>query len=435
METDYYYWIIDDVQIVAQEANNMQVNDNFYAIPPNLLTPLSQVEPFGFLADIENVGSAPQDNVNLNMTIVDTTFTNVVFSTDLAYNTVPANTIIENVPFAETFTPTDLGVYFGLYDVSSDAEDVDESNNAQLFTMGVTEDLFAKEVGPTRFILPAAANWDDGEPHSWAFGNYFYVPNGEGYFVNDVYFGLGNASEIPGAGLVISLYEWTGDTNNDGNMDPAERQTVAFGLYTVLGTEQPGETISIPFPGDGEDPVALKDETAYVLMLEYYANNAVDDMEFVAADDLDYGASVFVSSLLGAPRYAALLGINGDLSTEPYSTVTFTGSLYSIIPVVRMSITNTPTKTEDLASISNEFSVFPNPAKERINLQMALQEQAKQMTVRLMDVSGRTILQRDYENIQREYLDYDVSKLAAGTYFLQVTTDAGTGTKKFMKSE
>jgi hypothetical protein len=431
-EADYYFWAIDQVQIIAQEANNLQVNDNFYAVAPNYLTPVSQVEPFGLLADIENVGSAAQDNVNLNFTVVDSTLINIVYTADLPYGTVASNTIIENIPFDDKYTPTEIGAYLGIYEISGSLGDIDDRNNFQGFDMYITEDEFSKDIGATRAIAPAAGEWDEGEVHSWAYGNHYHVPNGDGYFVKDVSFALGDPSNERGLSFLIQLYEWTEDKNNDGNMDPDERVPQAFTFYTITGAEVAGQTVTVPFPGEGADPVALKDDTDYVLMLEYYAGTAVDDVTFAGADDRDYGAQIFVSQLQGTPRYASLLAINGDLTTEPYTSIGFGRDF---VPVARMSITSTPTNTKDLASIENEFAVYPNPATERVNLQLALQEQADNVVIRLMDVAGSTILQRDYQNVQKEFLSYDVNDLPSGTYFIQVTTAEGTGTKKFVVSK
>lgn len=430
-EADYYFWAIDEVQLVAQEANNLRVNSNFYAIAPNLLTPASQVEPFALLADIENIGSAAQDNVNLNFTMLNTDF-QTVYSADLAYTTVAGNTLVENIPFDDKYTPTEVGEYLGIYEISGSLGDVDSSNNFQVFSMAVTEDVFAKEIGATRQIAPASAEWDQGELHSWAYGNYYYVPNGDGYFVKDVSFALGNPAGEAGLSFLITLYEWTGDTNNDGNMDPDERISQAFAFYVITGQEAAGELITVPFPGDGEEPVALKDDTEYVLMLEYFANNSTDNLTFAGTDEFDYGAQVFASQLLGTPRYAGMLGIAGDLTSEAYSSLGFGRDF---VPTVRMSITSTSTGTEDLASLSNEFAVYPNPAREQVTLQLALQDKADNALVRIVDMAGRTILQRDYPNIQQEILSFNVSEFPAGTYFMQVTTAEGTGTKKFVVSK
>ncbi|MEL6945127.1 MAG: PA domain-containing protein, partial [Bacteroidota bacterium] len=124
---NYYYWTIDDVRIVEREANNLRVN-NFFALPPNAITPQSQVEAFGFLADIENIGALAQDEVNLNMTIVNSEGS-VVFTDDLGYGTIISDSLAENQPFAETFTPTEIGLYQGTYTVSANGDDFDEGDN------------------------------------------------------------------------------------------------------------------------------------------------------------------------------------------------------------------------------------------------------------------------------------------------------------------
>lgn len=427
-EADYYLWLIDDVQIISQEANNLQVKSNFYAIPPNASTPLSQAEPFGFLADIENIGASEQSNVNLNVTVVDTNF-NIVYSDDLSYGAVPPNTLVENVPFNNTFTPAQQGEFLGIYDISSDFPDADSSNNFQFFFFEVSDTTFSKEFGPTRVIGPAQAEWDENEPHSWAYGNYYYVKNGQGNYVRSVTFGLGNPSEVANRGLLVTLYKWAEDTNNDGNADANERTPVGFTFYSVTGNEAPGAPITIPFPTPGEDALELEDETPYLIMLEYLTNDAVN-LDLVASEDLDYGASILVSQQLGAPRYAGMLGINGDLTTEPYSSLGFGTDL---VPMVRLNVgANPATSTKELVSIENEFAVYPNPATAVLNVQLALQESASTAQLRIFDISGRTLLQRKYDSVQLESFQYPVNHLAAGTYFLQVITENGTGTKKFI---
>ena len=103
---DFYFFILDDVQLIEPERNNLAVMENFYAIAPNMMTPASQVnDPFSFLADVANLGALPQPNTNLNVSIIDNTTTQEVFNADLSYGLMPADTIIENIPFAEYFTP------------------------------------------------------------------------------------------------------------------------------------------------------------------------------------------------------------------------------------------------------------------------------------------------------------------------------------------
>jgi hypothetical protein len=93
------------------------------------------------------------------------------------------------------------------------------------------------------------------------------------------------------------------------------------------------------------------------------------------------------------------------------------------------------TSDRDVPSISNEFAISPNPAREDIYLQLALNKVSKQANVRIMDMAGRQIMEKVYTNVKRDQFQISVDGLPAGTYLMQVTTENGTGTKKFVKSE
>lgn len=428
VQGNYYLWGIDDVQIVGQEANNLRVNSDFYAIPVNARYPLSQVEPINFLADIENIGAIRQPNTTLNVTIVNDQGV-TVFDENLSYGNVPGNTLVENVPFGPTFTPADTGTYFGVYSIRADSMDFDTTDNQRFFQFEVTNGTFAKEFGPNQPIVPAAGNWDAGEPHSWAYGNYYYVPNGAGQYVQTVSFALGNPEEDAGQTVALSLYEWPEDSNNDGTADRSEITQIGFDIYTILGTEAPGEVITIPYPAQG-DPIELKDDMAYLLMLEYYAADE-DDVAFAGTDVLDYNAAVFLSQVQGMPRYAGMLGIEGDLSTANFSSVGFGRDL---VPTVRMTIDDErPTSTQvEPAMLNNQFHVFPNPAKDQFQVRFALAERAQDAQLQLFDVAGRLVWQQDVSGIQTEQLTVCPMDVVPGAYTLRLVTKTGVGSKRIL---
>lgn len=425
---NYYLWGIDDVQIVGQEASNLRVNSDFYAIPPNATYPLSQVEPISFLADIENIGALRQPNTTLNVRIVNNQGV-AVFNENLNYGNVPGNTLVENVPFGPTFTPTDTGTYFGVYSITSDSMDFDTTDNQRFFQFAVTEGTFAKEFGPNQPILPGAGNWDAGEPHSWAYGNHFFVPRGAGQFVQTVSFALGDPAEDAGQTVALSLYEWPDDSNNDGTADRSELTQVGFDIYTILGTELPGEIITIPYPAQGE-AIALQDDMGYLLMLEYYAADE-DDVSFAASDARDYNATVFLSQVQGMPRYASMLGIEGDLSTANFSSIGFGRDL---VPTVRMTIgSERPTSTrEEPAVLNNQFHVFPNPAKDLFQVRFDLQRQAREAQLQLFDVSGRMVWQQDVSGVETEQITVQPAGIVPGGYTLRLVTEEGIGSKRIL---
>ena len=193
-------------------------------MPQNAATPLDFVEPINFLADVENKGAATQFKVPLEVVILDNGFKEV-FKTRNVYDTLPSNAVVENKLFSQTFTPTAKGVYLGYYEILSDKVDADSSNNAQEFLFTITDSTFSKDLGPNRTIRPADASWTAGEPHSWAFGNHYYVPKGNNKYIKSVSFMMGNAAQLKDQAAVLNIYKWK-DTNANGNAEPTERTSL-----------------------------------------------------------------------------------------------------------------------------------------------------------------------------------------------------------------
>ncbi len=85
----------------------------------------------------------------------------------------------------------------------------------------------------------------------------------------------------------------------------------------------------------------------------------------------------------------------------------------------------TVTNIDSKASNNLGFSLYPNPVKDRININYS--DNIDQ--IKLIDINGRII--RVWNNYQSSI---DIKNLDAGTYFIQITTDERTGTKLFIKN-
>ncbi len=437
-----YWWLLDDIQLYDSDptalfivAHDMRVNKNFYAISPNAMWPASQVECFGFLADVENIGTQNQTNVNLNITIEEDG--TAVFTENLAFGNIPADSLMENQPVPGCFTPNAVvgTTYTGTYEISADSVDLAPENNIQTFDFIITDTVFAKEFGATTSIQPADANWEGAqEPHSWAFGNYFYIVNGEDYHAFSATFGIAPPEpEIIDRLLTVYLYKWDEDTNEDGDMDPGERTRVAFNIYEITGDEELTDLITLPllqFPTGNSGPIDLDSDQPYVLMVEYAT---IDEVNFAMAGALvDYGAMTYRSELNGVPegngRYGYMLGVNGDLESEPYSNAGFTTAT---TPVVRLNI-GMIVNVDETLDAANIIQISPNPADNKIKLNIDLIEMYSNVNVRILDVNGQVILNQVYENLQHETLEFDVSKYASGAYFLHLVTEEGARTERFI---
>ena len=78
--------------------------------------------------------------------------------------------------------------------------------------------------------------------------------------------------------------------------------------------------------------------------------------------------------------------------------------------------------------LRNSVVLFPNPAKEVINVQCTMYNV---QSVEVIDVFGKVITTMDAYNAS--LLSINVSGLASGMYFVRVTTEDGTVTKTFVK--
>lgn len=74
------------------------------------------------------------------------------------------------------------------------------------------------------------------------------------------------------------------------------------------------------------------------------------------------------------------------------------------------------------------FTVFPNPANDRISIQVSEEEIN---TVRILDLSGRIVMEFSWHGKQESF---DVSNLASGTYLLHLLNESAVlGTARFIK--
>lgn len=423
---DYYFWIVDDVQILKREPHNMRVNENWHAIAPNFRTPKTQVEEFGFLVDIENIGGTDETNVTLNLTVENDDTGAIAYSVDQDYGTIESDSLAENVSFGAFLPPSEEADYVATYSISFDSIDIDPSDNQLDFDFEISDSTFAKEGGKTRDIFPAASNWEAGEPHTWAYGNHYYIPN-DGY-ATSASFIIGNANQNAGQNLFINLYQWF-DLNEDGNADTDERVLFSTNIYQIQGNENAVFPITIPlFDFDFDNPPEVEAGGDYLLMAEFIAPDDLTDLELGASDALDYGAMILNSEQVGTPRYASMLGINHPLEEEAYSSLGFGRDL---VPVVRLNVNETPLNAKEILSANNKISIFPNPASDMISVAIDLENVSKKVSINVFSAEGKLVRTEQFETLQKETIQLNVNDLNAGNYFLMMQTEDGYMSQKF----
>lgn len=82
---------------------------------------------------------------------------------------------------------------------------------------------------------------------------------------------------------------------------------------------------------------------------------------------------------------------------------------------------------DDINNVSNEISLYPNPATTTINLDVPVSK--NDLKYAIINVSGQLITKGTTSNNQ-----VDVSNLTSGIYFVQLDIDGKTGVKRFVKN-
>lgn len=410
-----YNWQIDDVRLTdlnPAPANDMRVNA-FYAIAPNAVTPYTQVEPIGFIADIQNIGSATQDSPVLTMTVVNSTG-EVVYQDSLEYGAIASDSLAENVFFNTEFdVPAIPDVYTATYSLAIDNPDTDPANNQREFSFVVSDSLFSKDLGATRSVAPAA-------DESFTYGNVYFVPQGANLFARYMTFGVVNADELVGKSVTTYLYSWNGVT--DGRyIEPGDYTVLAFNSYFFTGDEGT-DLITLPVDLDGNE-IALEDNTFYMVAIQYETND--DQSCFLqAGDNLDYAAMNFYTDSLDKPRYGAVLDVSNT------GTLDLLGFGFDIFPVARLSISAEPVGIADPILPEGAVSLFPNPVSDQATLEFNLDTPSQEVEVKVFDMTGRTVQQQYFDNIKSERIQLNTKDLINGTYLIRVRTDAGIRTLK-----
>jgi hypothetical protein len=86
--------------------------------------------------------------------------------------------------------------------------------------------------------------------------------------------------------------------------------------------------------------------------------------------------------------------------------------------------------TENLEGLTS-LVLSPNPAKNYAQLNINFNESVD-LTVRLIDVTGRVLETRNAGNTMTEEMRFDVSNFAQGVYFMQIIANGQTATQRFV---
>ena len=410
-----YNWQIDDVHLTDYDPrpdSDIRVNA-FFGVAPNAITPFSQIEPIGFLADIRNSGKTVQPATTLMVTI-ENSGGEVVFQDSLLFGPIAPDSTVQNIFFQSEYTPPPVSErYTATYFARTTIADEVPANNSRSFVFEISDTLFAKQLGANEVITASGSN-------DFTFGNVFYVPNGSNLYARYLSFGIANASQLAGKTVNTYLYRWNGDENNDFLANPNEYGggPVGANVYTFTGSEGNNLiTVPVDFEGGG---VALEGNAHYIAAVQYQTNTQ-QELFMLVSTEYDYHATYFYTDSMMQPRYAAVIDVGNTGSLD------WTGFGLDLVPVVRLSV-GPLTATADRILPEGAAKIFPNPVADQATLLLDLAQKSDQVLLQLYDSKGASLWQRQLRKVQQESIPIRFGGLDPGVYWLRIRTDAGMAT-------
>jgi len=410
-----YNWQIDDVQLRDYDPrpdSDMRVNA-FFATTPNAITPKTQIEPVGFLADIRNSGKSVQPATTLMVT-VENSAGEIVHQDSLLFGPIASDSTVQNVFFQSEYTPPPVAeIYTTTYFARAAIADEVPSNNSRSFVFEISDTLFAKQRGAEEVITASGSN-------SYTFGNVFFVPNGSNLYARYLSFGIANAHQLAGKTVNTYLYRWVGDENNDFLANPEEYGggPVGANAYTFTGSEGNNLiTIPVDFEGGG---IALEENAHYIAAVQYQTSSQ-QLLYMRVSTEYDYHASYFYTDSMMQPRYAAVIDVGNTGALD------WTGFGLDLVPVVRLSV-GPLTASADRVLPQGSAKIFPNPVSDRSTLLLDLPKTSDHVLLQLYDTKGALLWQRQLHQVKKESIPMQFSQLDAGTYWLRVRTSSGMAT-------
>lgn len=175
--------------------------------------------------------------------------------------------------------------------------------------------------------------------------------------------------------------------------------------------------------GTEEQPNVVLPENTWVRVGFSY-NSVTGEITFKVGEDV--AGSVIGAAPGDSPSEVDIYVISG--STQTVSNAASSIAWFDNVRV-EANATDTLLGVNDVVAVTSEFSIYPNPANDVINIANA---DALVNNVAISDINGRTVKSVKFDGVADAQVN--VSDLASGVYMMTVSSDKGTTTKKIVKN-
>jgi len=319
----------------------------------------------------------------------------------------------------------------GLYRVTSTINTVPDGevglarlNNNWSYNYAISDSIYSKceyDFANNRPVVNSYVNVSAAS--QW--GPILYIRNG-GYSAKKVQFiamrDVIDDSTYDGQELIVTLSKWTDNDGNGRITDATELDDVATASHIF--------TLAEVFPITGQ-------------LVTMDLSNSVSPGSLIKLDpntkywlhaDIPGGTAGFAYGADYYSDYSANLSFrHGDGNNLLSGGTMFSGGFAnagSPSLVLHMN-TNLTESTNDI-SFNGNVNIYPNPTSDIVNISVQLNASSSKVTYTLVDITGKTVANSTKNNVISDVYTYNTNKLAAGTYFVNIKTDAGSKQVKFV---
>ncbi len=439
-----------------------------YAMPASQLAASSHPVPYKNIngAFVANFGLHDATNVKLHS---DLSFTptggasSVVYSDSVALPTTFRAIDSIYTFFGAPYNVPSTGVtgrYDVTYNITSDSADQFAGNNMTTNSFYATDSVWSKgryDFTKNQPISTYYTGPNNGNlPYIW--GVPYYVAKGGSKMTSAQFSVSHGPGPLPGnLPMYVWVFKWHDTASTaDSLMQVDELELVGAGIKSFDGTldssfqtfkVEIGDTVN----GNPAWQVMLDANSWYYVAPEVPAGWALGCDGVLNAYPRTYGLWHFNNiHELYNPIYSNgdrgsdnnSMTYNGGLTMSPIS---FTGLdhfydgvdsvVYSsqkhILPAVSFTSSTNVSGVNTTRKPFADINMYPNPATDNINISVKLDEVASQLVYSVIDAHGRFISREIHNNVQSEVYNYNTSSLAAGNYYIIVSSGNKLTSKKF----
>jgi hypothetical protein len=419
---DYYFWMIDDIAVEQAPRVDMSITDTKF-LPD---TARNRVVEYGIIPDsnktflrfqarVKNIGTTVRNNVQLQVSVIDTTAPNTPLFTGTSLVLSSLDPFMDTLLAISTnYNPSVYKFSRVNYSLAFDSVSLDSTaNNTASRQFELTDSLMSVSVSrPTSSLVFGTRNFTGNPPSVFdlKIANICELVNTDTVTSATALMATGTNGSQAGGLIFFTLETSDATTGLPGGQAAVVLET---DLYTLSAQDVSRGRVTIPFPatlgGSPQDRVVPPGD--YWLVANLFSNNGNNHIALL--DD----------QTVTMPWFASVLFRQTDWFNNGNA--------------VRMNLNFGRVPRVPGASVANfnDFAalVYPNPASNLLNVKLSAARDLGQVHTILCDMTGR-LVRRDVSesNGQSARFMMDLSAVPNGTYFLDIQTDAGSKRQRVM---